>query len=613
MAMLKNVVAEGTGTLAEVPGYQVAGKTGTASKPDAHGGYSDSRYVASFVGVVPASRPRLVILVSVDEPQGAIWGGVVAAPAFSQIAKFGLQYLDGGIQPDAPSDGELRGTSRLGSRTTVRPASSPRRAYRRGAHVSVTERTKVLQTSRFRRRDRRRSRLSPLVDSRRDGLERVIAALAPVDVLGRAPVEIADLAYDARAATPGSALLLRAGQPRRRARLRRARRWRTAPSRSSSSGRSSSRCRSSSCEDARRRWRVAADEFFGRPDRGARGRRRHRHEREDDDRVPALLDPRRRRPAARPARDDREPGRRRAAAGRADDAGGDRPPADVPRDARRRRPQLRDRGDLARLGARPARPRSLRRARLHEPEPGPPRLPRDDGATTSTAKRRLFTEAPAAGRGQRRRRVRAAAGGGAARTRPPLLTFGFADDADFGPKGSTSARAGARSPPAGSSSRRGCAAASTSRTCSARSRPARLLGIDDEAIARGVEELRGVPGRFEAVDEGQPFAVLVDYAHTPDSLENVLRTARELATGPPDLRLRLRRRPRSRQAPADGPDRVGARRRRHRHLGQPAQRGAATRSSARSSPGIGRGRGRARPARGDRACDRRGRARATWS
>jgi cell division protein FtsI (penicillin-binding protein 3) len=102
MAMLKNVVAEGTGTLAEVPGYQVAGKTGTAAKPDERGGYSDSRYVASFVGVVPASRPRLVILVSVDEPRGAIWGGVVAAPAFSQIAKFGLQYLDGGIQPDAP-------------------------------------------------------------------------------------------------------------------------------------------------------------------------------------------------------------------------------------------------------------------------------------------------------------------------------------------------------------------------------------------------------------------------------------------------------------------------------------------------------------------------------
>jgi cell division protein FtsI/penicillin-binding protein 2 len=103
MAMLKNVVAEGTGTLAAVPGYQVAGKTGTAAKPDAHGGYSDTRYVASFVGVVPASRPRLVILVSVDEPRGAIWGGVVAAPAFAEIAKFDLQYLDGGVPPDAPA------------------------------------------------------------------------------------------------------------------------------------------------------------------------------------------------------------------------------------------------------------------------------------------------------------------------------------------------------------------------------------------------------------------------------------------------------------------------------------------------------------------------------
>jgi cell division protein FtsI (penicillin-binding protein 3) len=102
LAMLKNVVLDGTGTLAAVPGYQVAGKTGTAAKVDSDGTYSDSRYVASFIGVVPASRPRLVILVSVDEPRGAIWGGVVAAPAFSQIARFDLQYLDGGITPDAP-------------------------------------------------------------------------------------------------------------------------------------------------------------------------------------------------------------------------------------------------------------------------------------------------------------------------------------------------------------------------------------------------------------------------------------------------------------------------------------------------------------------------------
>jgi cell division protein FtsI (penicillin-binding protein 3) len=101
MSMLRDVVIEGTGTEAEVEGYQVAGKTGTAAKPDPRGGYSTSRYVASFVGVVPASAPRLVVMVTVDEPRGAIWGGVVAAPAFQQIANFALQYLE--IPPDAVS------------------------------------------------------------------------------------------------------------------------------------------------------------------------------------------------------------------------------------------------------------------------------------------------------------------------------------------------------------------------------------------------------------------------------------------------------------------------------------------------------------------------------
>jgi cell division protein FtsI (penicillin-binding protein 3) len=96
--MLREVVEEGSGTAAQVPGYRIAGKTGTAAKPDEHGGYSDYRYVASFVGLVPAKDPRLVILVTVDEPRGAIWGGVVAAPAFAEIAKFALQYLE--VPPD---------------------------------------------------------------------------------------------------------------------------------------------------------------------------------------------------------------------------------------------------------------------------------------------------------------------------------------------------------------------------------------------------------------------------------------------------------------------------------------------------------------------------------
>lgn len=100
MTMLRDVVSAegGTGAAAAIPGYTVAGKTGTAAKPD-QGGYSTSRYVASFVGVVPAKDPRLVVLVSIDEPKTSIYGGVIAAPAFSRIAQYGLQELE--VAPDA--------------------------------------------------------------------------------------------------------------------------------------------------------------------------------------------------------------------------------------------------------------------------------------------------------------------------------------------------------------------------------------------------------------------------------------------------------------------------------------------------------------------------------
>jgi cell division protein FtsI/penicillin-binding protein 2 len=96
--MLRGVVEEGSGTTAQIPGYRVAGKTGTAAKPEPTGGYSDTRYVASFVGFAPAKHPELVVLVTVDEPRGAIWGGVVAAPAFAEIMEFALQYLE--VPPD---------------------------------------------------------------------------------------------------------------------------------------------------------------------------------------------------------------------------------------------------------------------------------------------------------------------------------------------------------------------------------------------------------------------------------------------------------------------------------------------------------------------------------
>ncbi len=97
--MLEGVLAPGgTAQEAAIPGYALAGKTGTANKPDpVHGGYSSTRYVASFVGFAPARDPQLLVSIVVDEPQGAIYGGQVAAPAFQKLMAFALPYL--GIPP----------------------------------------------------------------------------------------------------------------------------------------------------------------------------------------------------------------------------------------------------------------------------------------------------------------------------------------------------------------------------------------------------------------------------------------------------------------------------------------------------------------------------------
>lgn len=91
--MLEGVLAPG-GTASEVsvPGYTLAGKTGTAQVAE-NGGYSKTKYIASFIGFAPAQNPQLLAAVIVDEPQGEIYGGSVAAPAFGEIAEFALPYL----------------------------------------------------------------------------------------------------------------------------------------------------------------------------------------------------------------------------------------------------------------------------------------------------------------------------------------------------------------------------------------------------------------------------------------------------------------------------------------------------------------------------------------
>jgi cell division protein FtsI (penicillin-binding protein 3) len=104
-AMMETVTEDGgTGTRARVPGYRVAGKTGTAQKVE-NGVYSATKRVSSFVGFLPADRPEIAIAVSVDSPTiGSKYGGIVAAPVFSEIGAFAMRYL--GVAPDpgaAPS------------------------------------------------------------------------------------------------------------------------------------------------------------------------------------------------------------------------------------------------------------------------------------------------------------------------------------------------------------------------------------------------------------------------------------------------------------------------------------------------------------------------------
>ena len=99
--MMESVLEEGgTGTLARVPGYSAAGKTGTAQKVE-DGVYSPTARIGSFFGLVPAESPKLAIVVIVDTPsKGSRYGGVVAGPAFSEIARRSMRYL--GVPEDRP-------------------------------------------------------------------------------------------------------------------------------------------------------------------------------------------------------------------------------------------------------------------------------------------------------------------------------------------------------------------------------------------------------------------------------------------------------------------------------------------------------------------------------
>lgn len=95
--VLQKAVTEGTGKAAQIKGYTVGGKTGTAQKV-VNGRYQ-AKYISSFVGLAPVTKPKLVALVALDEPEAAYYGGTVAAPVFAKVVEFSLQKL--GVTPDA--------------------------------------------------------------------------------------------------------------------------------------------------------------------------------------------------------------------------------------------------------------------------------------------------------------------------------------------------------------------------------------------------------------------------------------------------------------------------------------------------------------------------------
>jgi UDP-N-acetylmuramoyl-L-alanyl-D-glutamate--2,6-diaminopimelate ligase len=342
-------------------------------------------------------------------------------------------------------------------------------------------------------------------------IERVIAALAPVDVLGRAPVEIADLAYDARDATAGSLFFCVPGS--------RADGHEFAPEAVANGAvalvverRLELEVPQLVVEDARRAMGVAADEFFERPTEelelagvtGTNGKTTTAFL------LYSILAAGARRPGLLGTIESRVGGERRPALRTTPEA------IDLQRSFR----EMLDGGDRS----------CAMEATSHGSELG--RLDRvrfsalvftnltqdhlDFHGTIERyfdAKRRLFTV-----------------------ERPPAAVnvgdpYGrrLAEDADLQPEGLDLGPRGARFSAGGLELETRLRGRFNVENVLGAVAAARLLGIEDEAIARGVRELRGVPGRFEAVDEGQPFAVLVDYAHTPDSLENILRTARGLA------------------------------------------------------------------------------------
>jgi UDP-N-acetylmuramoyl-L-alanyl-D-glutamate--2,6-diaminopimelate ligase len=344
-------------------------------------------------------------------------------------------------------------------------------------------------------------------------LERVIAALAPRDVVGRAPVDIADLAYDTRAVTPGALFFCVRGANADGHEL---------AAEAVAAGAAAlvverpveADVPQVVVPDSRAAMAVAADVFFGHPSRelqvvgvtGTNGKTTTAHL------LYSILAAAGRRPGLLGTIEARVGGERRPVVRTTPEA------IDLQRTFR----EMLDAGDASCAMEASSHASQLRRldrvrfAALVFTNLTPEHL--DFHGTMEDyfeAKRRLFlggARPPAA--------INVGDGWGRklAAERPDALTFGLSGDAQIGPEALEGVELKLRGR-FNAENALGAVAA------------ARLLGIEDEAVVQGLEAVRGVPGRFESVDEGQPFEVIVDYSHTPDSLENALRAARELARG----------------------------------------------------------------------------------
>ncbi len=343
-------------------------------------------------------------------------------------------------------------------------------------------------------------------------IERVIAALAPADVLRRAPVEIGELAYDIRAVGPGALFFCVPG------------------SRADGHEFASEAVANGAVvlvverpleldvpqlvvPDARRAMAVVADEFFRHPSQeleiagvtGTNGKTTTAFL------LYSIFAAAGRRPGLLGTIESRVGGERRPAIRTTPEA------IDLQRTFR----EMLDAGDRSCAmeatshGSELGRLDRLRFSALVFTNLSQDHL--DFHGTMERyfeAKRRLFLEGqpPAA------INVGSEWGRKLAADRPDALTFGFVDDAEVRPDALDGVDLKLRGRFNAENALGALAAC-------------RLLGIDDDAIVRGLEAVRGVPGRFESVSEGQPFDVIVDYSHKPEALESVLRTARELTAG----------------------------------------------------------------------------------